>query len=146
MKFYIGLHQPADAQHFDRAFISINRVRGRKKPVPCKEWILDSGAFSELSAHGRYRHSVAEYAGEIGYWRGKGIVAAVAQDYMCDTALTSKFICQCLHSADSMAWSFAARRQDRDPNDWREARDFIKRIAMARTHHARRNEQQLSLL
>lgn len=62
MKFYIGLHQPADAQHFDRAFISV-----------------------------------------------------------------------------SMAWSYAARREDRDANDWREARSFIKRINIARGHYARRH-------
>jgi len=34
MKFYVGLHQPAQAKHFERVFISINRVRGRRKPVP----------------------------------------------------------------------------------------------------------------
>lgn len=33
-----------------------------------------------------------------------------------------------LYSADSMAWSFAARKQGRDPNDWREAVAFIERI------------------
>lgn len=35
MNFYVGLHQPADAQHFDLCCISINRLRGRKKPVAC---------------------------------------------------------------------------------------------------------------
>jgi hypothetical protein len=33
-----------------------------------------------------------------------------------------------LHSADSMAWSFSARRQGRNANDWREARRFAERI------------------
>ena len=27
MMFYVGLHQPADASHFDRAFISIMLIR-----------------------------------------------------------------------------------------------------------------------
>ncbi len=34
VKFYVGLHQPSDAQHFDLACISINRLRGRKKRSP----------------------------------------------------------------------------------------------------------------
>lgn len=33
-----------------------------------------------------------------------------------------------LHSADSMAWSFRARREGGNPNDWREARRFVRRI------------------
>ena len=33
-----------------------------------------------------------------------------------------------LHSADSMAWSFAARRQGRDQNDWREAVRYAERV------------------
>jgi hypothetical protein len=34
----------------------------------------------------------------------------------------------CLHSADSMAWSYAARREKRDANSWREAESFARRI------------------
>ena len=30
MRFFIGLHQPSDAQHFDAAFVSVNRLRNRK--------------------------------------------------------------------------------------------------------------------
>lgn len=33
MLFFTGIHQPADAKHFERAFISVNRIRGRKKPI-----------------------------------------------------------------------------------------------------------------
>lgn len=31
--FFVGLHQPSDADHFERACISINRLRGRKQPI-----------------------------------------------------------------------------------------------------------------
>lgn len=34
-----------------------------------------------------------------------------------------------LHTADSMAWSFRARKQGRDPNSWKEAQQFIEEIA-----------------
>ncbi|ASS57601.1 DUF7221 family queuine tRNA-ribosyltransferase-like protein [Rhizobium leguminosarum] len=93
VKFYVGLHQPSDAQHFDLACISINRLRGRKKEVPCGEVLVDSGAFTEISKHGRYRHSVAEYAAELYRLYTSGVVkiaAAVAQDYMCEPFILAK--------------------------------------------------------
>lgn len=229
--FYVGLHQPADAQHFNRAFISVNRLRGRKKPIAAPAWIMDSGAFTEIAEHGRYRQGVEDYAAEINRWAypGSGLVCAVAQDYMCEpfivaktglsvaehqrltierydallplvrgveimpvlqgytvadyvahirqygarlkhgayvgvgsvckrntdigqveailiaikrerpdlrlhgfglkiTALSSGVIRDLLHSADSMAWSFAARKAGRNSNNWREAAAFVSRI------------------
>lgn len=230
MKFYVGLHQPSDTKHFEHAFVSVNRLRGRKKPIGAKSWIMDSGAFTEISTHGGYRHSIEAYAAEILRWAGNGLVAAVAQDYMCEpfilaktgmtveqhqrltierydalnaavagavyimpvlqgytkedylrhlemygdrlpygayvgvgsvckrngdiaaiesillaikrvrpdlrlhgfglktTALSSGLVHELLHSADSMAWSFAARKQGRNANDWREAKGFAERI------------------
>ncbi len=227
----MGLHQPSDAQHFDRAFISVNRVRGRRKIVPAKEWILDSGAFREIEQFGSYRHEPAEYAAEINRLAAinSGMIAAVSQDWMCEphmlrrtglttedhqrltierydtllplvhgvylmpvlqgytiddylshidqygdrlkpgmwvgvgsvckrngdvrqieailiaikrkrpdlllhgfglktTALSSGLVLEMLETADSMAWSFAARQQGRNANDWREALRFIRRI------------------
>lgn len=44
------------------------------------------------------------------------------------TALRSRFIREHLASADSMAWSFSARKQGRNPNDWREALAFIEKV------------------
>jgi len=230
--FYVGLHQPSDAHRFERAFISVNRVRKRKKAIGAGAWIMDSGAFTEISQHGEYRHSVEEYAALILRWADDpALVAAVAQDYMCEpfilaktglsveehqgrtierydalvkavggrvyimpvlqgytvadylrhlemygsrlgpgayvgvgsvckrntdvgviarilatikaarpdlllhgfglktTALSSPEVIALLHSADSMAWSFAARKQGRDANDWREAARFAAAIA-----------------
>lgn len=45
------------------------------------------------------------------------------------TALLSSAVRGLLHSADSMAWSFSARKQGRDANDWREAEKLTLRIA-----------------
>jgi hypothetical protein len=231
VKFYVGLHQPSDARHFDLAFVSVNRLRRRKKPVEARAWIMDSGAFTEIACHGGYRTSVEDYAAEINRWayEGSGLVAAVAQDWMCEpwivaktglsvakhqrltierydallplvrgvyvmpvlqgytvadylahlvaygdrlargayvgvgsvckrntsvadveailcaikrrrpdlrlhgfglksTALGSALVRDALESADSMAWSFAARRQGRNANDWREAMRWAERI------------------
>lgn len=231
MQFYVGLHQPSDARHFDRCMVSVNRLRDRKSDFIVGEWMLDSAAFSELKLHHRYRHSPAEYAAQIRRWKSCGqLVAASAQDYMCEpyilqktgldvpthqrltierydallaentgvyilpvlqgyepaeyvqhiadygqrlahgawvgvgsvckrqgdvrviekvlvairytrpdlrlhgfgvktTALKSIIVRDCLATADSMAWSSAARYEDRNANDWREAAAFSERIA-----------------
>lgn len=44
------------------------------------------------------------------------------------TGLTSGLVRELLYSADSMAWSFAARREGRNRNDWREAVAYGDRI------------------
>lgn len=223
--FFTGLHHPADAKHFDRAFVSVNALRNRKGPFPANDWILDSGAFTEITKHGTHRYSASEYANQVHKWAACGnLLAAVTQDWMCEpfvlsitgktlrehqrltlqrydallglfptylmpvlqgyepgdyvihlndygdrladdawvgvgsvckrngsvnaiedvlgtiksfapnlklhgfglkkTALKSATVCQLLHSCDSMAWSFAARRCGRNANDWREAKVF----------------------
>lgn len=232
MKFYIGLHQPSDAKHFDQCMISINRLR-RRRSLVVNRWMLDSGAFTELYKYGHYRHSPEEYASHINKLSQFGILqAASSQDYMCEpfilnrtglsitdhqrltierydalrsltsvyilpvlqgyapadyvqhiadygehlalgnwvgvgsvckrnsdvsaieavlvaikdarpdlrlhgfgvktTALQSSIVRDCLYSADSMAWSYAARKQGRSANDWREAHAFTEAI-----HHQR---------
>lgn len=85
MRFFTGLHQPSDAQHFDAAFVSVNRLRARKGAFSVGDWIMDSGAFTEISTHGHYRHGVEDYAAQIRRWAKNGnLLAAVAQDYMCE--------------------------------------------------------------
>jgi hypothetical protein len=240
VEFYVGLHQPSDAHRFGLACISINRLRGRKKPIVGCRVLVDSGAFTELHIHGQYRHDVEEYARELHRLHSEGVVqiaAAVAQDYMCEpfmlartglsvadhqrmtisrydalfgalnrlfagkcpfpilpvlqgykpseyvshllaygrrlkrnmwvgvgsvckrnsapekiaevlqaissirpdlrlhgfgvklTALLNGTVRELLTTADSMAWSFAARKQGRNANSWVEAENFVRRIA-----------------
>lgn len=233
MRFFVGLHQPSDAKRFDAVFISINRIRNRKSAFEVGDWIMDSGAFTEISKHGRYRMPVSDYAAQIRRWKGNGnLLAAVTQDYMCEphilkktgltvaehqrmtierydaliaeetgvyilpslqgwypheyaghvrqygdrlphgawvgvggvckrqgrimsigavlmaihrerpdlrlhgfgvktTALQSGLIQELLYTADSMAWSFAARVAGRNGNDWREAKMWSERIKNA---------------
>lgn len=89
--FYVGLHHPHQAHRFDRAFISINAIRNRKSAFPANHWVMDSGAFTELSAHGRFRHSVAEYADAARRWIGNGqLDAIVSQDWMCEPFILAK--------------------------------------------------------
>lgn len=230
MNFYVGLHQPSDAKNFSRCMVSVTRLRSRKADFTVSEWMMDSGAFSEISTHGRFRSSVAEYAAQVARWSRCGnLVAAVSQDFMCEpfilaktgmttgehqrltierydgirekvrgtyilpvlqgywpeeyvrhldqygerlgenqwvgvgsvckrnvnveeiesvlmsikrarpdlrlhgfgikiTALESSVVRDCLWSADSMAWSYAARKQGRGGNNWDDARLFVGRI------------------
>lgn len=44
------------------------------------------------------------------------------------TALSSAIVRDMLDSADSMAWSYAARREGRDANDWREAESYGRKV------------------
>jgi hypothetical protein len=266
MRFFTGIHQPSDAQHFGAAFVSASRLWTRKSGFRVRDWIMDSMAFTEVAGHGRYRHKVEEYAAQIKRWSTNGnLLAAIAQDWMCEdvalkraaiaertlpapegfdhddtsayrklgevpwahkgqreeqllahqertierydvlmkcdvggvtiipvlqgyaseeyvrhiemygdrlkpgmwvgvgsvckrngdphaiervllaikegrpdlrlhgfglktTALSSPLVNELLHTADSMAWSYAARREGRNPNDWREARSWTERI------------------
>jgi hypothetical protein len=235
MRFFVGLHQPSDARHFDAVFVSVNRLRNRKSDFVVGDWIMDSGAFTEISTHGHYREPVADYANQIRRWKSCGnLLAAVTQDYMCEahilaktgltvadhqrltierydalvaedtgvyilpalqgwhpheyvdhirqygdrlphgawigvggvckrqgninsiaavlmaihrerpdlrlhgfgvktTALQSGLIQELLYTADSMAWSFAARKVGRNGNDWKEAKTWANRITNAPT-------------
>jgi hypothetical protein len=230
--FYVGIHQLPLAQHFDLCFISANILQGRKSDFKVKRWIMDSGAFSEISTYGEYRSDVATYAKLIERWaQCPTLEAAVAQDYMCEpfilkrtglavkdhqrmtverydrllqhnppcyilpviqgwlahdylrhldqygdrfkkgmyigigsvckrnstvqsvvsilslvknhrpdlrihafglktTALQNTNVRHLIHSADSMAWSFAARKAGRDANSWREAKSFEQKIQL----------------
>lgn len=93
MKFYVGLHHPADLKHFDKACVSIRTIWNRKKPLICPDVILDSGAFTELNLYGKFTISVEKYANEIKRFHNEGVVnitIAVAQDYMCEPFMLEK--------------------------------------------------------
>jgi hypothetical protein len=87
MLFYVGLHQPSDARHFERACVSVKRMRGRQRThIGHRTFvIIDSGAFTELALHGRYRSTSEQYAASLRHLRHlANIEIAVAQDYMCE--------------------------------------------------------------
>lgn len=83
--FYVGLHQPSDAKHFDKCMVSVNRLKNRKSYFVVKDWIMDSGAFSQIYSKGQYDEPVSVYADQIKRWSCCGnMVAAVTQDMMCE--------------------------------------------------------------
>lgn len=93
MRFFVGLHQPSDAQRVmpSPAFISVNRLRNRRGPFVVGDWIMDSGAFSTIATHGGYPLPVSEYAEQIARFAGCGnLLASVAQDFMCEPAMLAR--------------------------------------------------------
>lgn len=90
-QFFIGLHHASTAWPFLRSMISICTLRTRKSGFRVNDWILDSGAFSEISTYGKWRTGVEQYALEINRWQACGnLVAAVTQDMMCEDFILAK--------------------------------------------------------
>ena len=90
MLFYTGTHITSHPRALERAFISVNRLR-RYKTLKAQTWILDSGAFSEIKNHGKFRFSVQEYASQINRFKDFGnLEMAVSQDYMCEPVMLAK--------------------------------------------------------
>lgn len=90
MLFYPGFDDLYYLHHFERAFISVNRLWTRRSHFSVNNWILDSGAFTEITTHGRYRNEPKEYAVQIEKWRHcGGFEIACSQDWMCEPFVTN---------------------------------------------------------
>lgn len=71
--------------------ISINTIRNRKSGFEVGEWVLDSGAFTELARYGAYRYEPEDYAAEIVRWSTNGkLLWATTQDYMSEPFMLEK--------------------------------------------------------
>lgn len=91
MRFFLGLSKSGHARYFPAVCLSVNMLRTRKRDFPANDWLMDSGAFTELAAHGRYREAVRDYANQIRRWKVCGtLLAAVAQDYPCEDQMLAK--------------------------------------------------------
>lgn len=65
--------------------VSVNALRNRISDFLVGDWILDSGAFTEISRYGYYRYSIEEYVKQIERWSVCGnLLLAVSQDWMCE--------------------------------------------------------------
>lgn len=93
--FYIGatpsLAASVSGMDCAGAMVSVNTLWKRKSDFAVGQWILDSGAFTEVARHGGYRYDVQHYWKQIERWRRCGyLLAAVAQDYMCEPFVIQK--------------------------------------------------------
>ena len=94
MKFYLGAHMPVWlSRTVVPLFVSAVRLRGRKRyPRAMGRWALDSGGFSELSMHGDWTISAAQYANEATLWADEigGLDWCAIQDWMCEPDMLRK--------------------------------------------------------
>lgn len=125
--FFVGIHQPSSLKHVLFACVSVNRLIPRKAPLnePQAGWIMDSGAFTELSGHGRYRLPAAEYARHAARWVTWKLLAIVAQDYMCEPFILRKTGLTLadhqrltIERYDELTVAWEAERQARGATDW----------------------------
>jgi hypothetical protein len=94
MQYFIGCHRP----HWlgltvQPLFISHRTLCSRKRlPRARGPWALDSGGFSELSMHGRWTTTAAEYAAAVRRYRDEigGLQFAAQQDWMCEPSILAK--------------------------------------------------------
>lgn len=94
MKFYLGTHIPhwlySDDFKDTPLFLSRTTIGQRKKLKPAvTDWALDSGAFSELTLHGRWTITPRQYADECLRLRdGAGRMDFCSiQDWMCEDVI-----------------------------------------------------------
>ena len=91
MMFFVGAHQPQIAKHLERSFVSINVLRKRKSDFQVNDWILDSGAFSQILNHGEFIESPEDLGRQAIRWQKCGnLLRAVSQDYMCEAHMLEK--------------------------------------------------------
>lgn len=68
-------------------------MAGRKTlPTASCMWALDSGGFTELGLHGRWKTSPRQYAEEVAEWseRVGNLAFAASQDWMCEPVVRAK--------------------------------------------------------
>lgn len=91
LTYFLGTHQPSWLPKTKvPLFVSFNRLtRYKKLPKSLGTWALDSGAFSELFRHGKWRLAPAEYAEgvrKLDKQIGKLKWASI-QDWLCTPAV-----------------------------------------------------------
>ncbi len=95
MKFYLGTHQPAWLARplGVRLFVSHRRLASRKKmPRAQAPWALDSGGFTELAMHGRWRTSPDAYVAAVRRYRTEigRLEWAAPQDWMTEPEILAR--------------------------------------------------------
>jgi len=90
VKFYLGTHMLNHAKELDNVFISANRLE-HYRTLKVNNWIMDSGAFSEIKNYGSFRRTVQAYADMINHFKQFGkLEMAVSQDYMCEPIMLKR--------------------------------------------------------
>lgn len=94
MRFYLGIHRAEWLRSTSVPVFVSRRIlaRYRTLPVAAQPWCLDSGGFTELSMHGRWTISAADYVAEVQRIAdGVGLMEwAAPMDAMCEPWVLEK--------------------------------------------------------
>lgn len=94
MKLYLGAHHPNWLSFAKFPLFVSHRALARYKimPVATTPWALDSGGFTELSLHGKWVTTPAEYIDVVNRYDSEiGAMAwAAPQDWMCEPQMLAK--------------------------------------------------------
>ncbi len=96
MKFFLGTHRPnwlADSRFASVPLFVSRRTLApmRKLPRALGGWAMDSGGFTELSMHGKWTLTAAEYVSDVRRIRDEvgELQWAAPQDWMCEPVMLS---------------------------------------------------------
>lgn len=90
---YLGTHRPAWLRMVGPPLmVSRNTMPTSTLPRAVVAWVLDSGGFTELSMHGRWRMDPASYVDLVRRYRNEigSLVWAAPQDWMCEPFMLAK--------------------------------------------------------
>ena len=91
MKFYLGTHEASWLGWVDvPLFVSHRRLADRRRlPRARCDWALDSGGFTELALHGRWRTAVSEYVQAVARYAADigRLEWAAPMDWMCEPSM-----------------------------------------------------------
>lgn len=94
LQYFLGAHRPHWLAVSDQPlFVSHRTLRARKSlPRARAAWALDSGGFTELSLHGAWRTSPAEYVRAVSRYSDEvgALAFAAQQDFMCEPEIVAK--------------------------------------------------------
>jgi hypothetical protein len=93
--FYVGVSNAAwIARTTAPIMVSHTRLRHVRRRLPAGRGpvVIDSGAFTELSQHGRFLTSPAEYVDAVDRYRAEGgtVAWAAPQDWMCEDEIVAR--------------------------------------------------------
>ena len=90
-EYFTGTDRFSEAHQLDGAMLSAYALRGRKSPPSVGRWMLDSGAFTQVTKFGDFVQSPADYVRLAVRFQDAGMLACIAtQDYMCEPSVIAE--------------------------------------------------------
>lgn len=94
-EYFTGTDRFSEAHQLDGAMLSAYALRGRKSPPSVGRWMLDSGAFTQVTNYGDFIQSPADYVRLAVRFQDAGMLACiVSQDYMCEPSVIAELQAQ----------------------------------------------------